>query len=125
PVRQVTITHPFLMSVTEITNAQYEQFDPKHHSLRPSKKDSIDDDAVVNVTWDDASAFCQWLTKKEGKPYRLPTEAEWEYACRAGTTTLFNTGDTLPKGYQQMSWLAGFAQFFPTTAEMRTGLTGA
>jgi formylglycine-generating enzyme len=115
PVRQVKITHPFLMGVTEVTNAQYEQFDPPHRKLRPSKTESADDDAVVNVNWDDAVAFCKWLSAKEGKPYRLPTEAEWEYACRAGTTTLFNTGDTLPDGYHQMApgALEGFAQFFP------------
>jgi formylglycine-generating enzyme required for sulfatase activity len=115
PVRQVKITHSFLIGTTEVTNAQYEQFDPKHR--RVSKTDSADDDAVVNVSWDEANAFCEWLTKKEGKPYRLPTEAEWEYACRAGTTTLFNTGNTLPDGYQQMDWgrLEGYFMFFPDT----------
>ncbi|MDB6137810.1 MAG: hypothetical protein JWO94_882 [Verrucomicrobiaceae bacterium] len=113
PVRRVTITHPFLMSATEVTNAQYEQFDPHHRSLRPSKNESADDDAVVNVNWQDACAFCAWLSKKEGKPCRLPTEAEWEYACRAGTTTLFNTGDTLPDGYQPAGLVEGFSQFFP------------
>ena len=52
-----------------------------------------DNHPVVNVSWRDAMAFCTWLTWKEGKLYRLPTEAEWEYACRAGTTTLFSSGD--------------------------------
>jgi formylglycine-generating enzyme len=114
PVRQVSITRPFLMGATEVTDAQYEQFDPRHRALRPSKKESADDDAVVNVTWDEANAFCKWLSAKEGKPYRLPTEAEWEYACRASTTTLFNTGNTLPDGYQPAGIGEGFAQFFPS-----------
>jgi sulfatase modifying factor 1 len=96
PAHPVKISKPFLMGATEITNAQYEQFDPNHKKLRGLEGVSKgDDEPVTYVTWQQAVDYCNWLSKKEGKPYRLPTEAEWEYACRAGTTTLFNTGDTL------------------------------
>src|SRR3954467_7792887 len=96
PAHKVKITREFLMSTTEVTNAQYEQFDPEHKKFRG--KDGVsqaDDEPVTFVTWHQAVAFCEWLSKKESETYRLPTEAEWENACRAGTETPFNTGDTL------------------------------
>ncbi len=108
PVHRVTVSRPFFMGAVEVTNAQYEEFAPDHKALRGKLGFSADDDeAVVFVSWQEAAAFCEWLSKKEGLPYRLPTEAEWEYACRAGTTTFYNTGDTLPAEYLQnagMSW---------------------
>ena len=102
PVHAVAISRPFLMSATEVTNRQFEQFDPKHRALRGKLWISKnDDEAAIFVSWIDAKGFCEWLAKKEGKPYRLPTEAEWEYACRAGTSTAYNTGDQLPSEFHK------------------------
>ena len=102
PVHEVTIGHPFLMGVTEVTNAQYERFDADHKRYRGERRLSVEDDeAVVFVSWHEAVAFCAWLSEREGKPYRLPTEAEWEYACRAGTTTAFHAGDELPEAFHK------------------------
>ena len=100
PAHRVIITQPFHIGVTEVIVAQFRQFDPQFKKNDP-KSNPADDDAVTGVTWDKAVAFCEWLSKKEGKMYRLPTEAEWEFACRAGTKTLFHTGDTLPEGHQK------------------------
>lgn len=102
PVHQVTLSRPFYFGATEVTNEQYERFDPAHRRLRGKLGFSTtDDEAVVFVSWHEAAAFCDWLSRKEGRPYRLPTEAEWEYACRAGTTTLYSTGDTLPVSFHK------------------------
>jgi len=109
PAHRVTISAAFFIGVTEVTQAQYRQFQPKHAGGR-----GADDDAVMGVSWDDAMKFCAWLSAKEKRTYRLPTEAEWEYACRAGTTTIFNTGNRLPDGFH--SWFADIGlrdRFFP------------
>ena len=116
PAHGVTLSHGFAIARTEVTNAQYEQFDPTHRALR--SRGAVDEDAVVNVTWEDAVSFCLWLSAKEKKPYRLPTEAEWEYACRAGTTTLFAYGDDLPDSFQEISAaeLIAYPHWFPVGA---------
>ncbi|MHC4864320.1 MAG: SUMF1/EgtB/PvdO family nonheme iron enzyme [Planctomycetota bacterium] len=106
PVHEVTITKPFYMAVLEVTNLQYELFDASHKKLRGEDDTSTDDDeAVVNVNWHDAQRFCKWLSQKDGMAYRLPTEAEWEYACRAGTTSNYYCGERLPKEYHKNQWL--------------------
>jgi len=103
PVHNVTITRSFYAGIFEVTNYQYELFDPLHNDLRgkDANLSTEDDEAVINVNWYDAQAFCRWLSDKEGLAYRLPTEAEWEYACRAGTTTNFYAGDVLPKEFHK------------------------
>ena len=78
PVHTVRITKPFYIGVFEVTNFQYELFDPEHKNLRGKEGfSSGDDEAVIYVSWYDAWAFCRWLSDLDGLPFRLPTEAEW------------------------------------------------
>jgi len=112
PAHRVTITKSLHFGMTEVTNAQYRQFKPK------ANPKGGDDEAAINVSWNDAVEFFAWLSKKEGKSYRLPTEAEWEYACRSGTTTLFHTGDRLPDGFQKWKFNEKLIKrFFPKTGK--------
>jgi eukaryotic-like serine/threonine-protein kinase len=90
PQHEVDLVQPFYMGATEVTVGQFRQFvtEQKYQvgDDRWQKPDfeQADDQPVVFVTWQNAVDFCAWLSAKEGNKYRLPTEAEWEYCCRAG-----------------------------------------
>jgi formylglycine-generating enzyme required for sulfatase activity len=97
------IGRPFWMMTTEVTNRLYNQFDPKHDSryldqwskdhTTPGYPANKPEQPVIRINWNKAVEFCDWLSKKTGKKFRLPTETEWEWACRAGTATPMWYGD--------------------------------
>ena len=120
----VRITNPYYVAIHEVTVGQFRQFVTATNYKTEAETDGEggwgyeketgfsqdvkyswrdtgflqgDDHPVVNVSWNDAVAFCSWMTRTEGVEYRLPTEAEWEYACRAGTTAMYQHGNN-PEG---------------------------
>jgi formylglycine-generating enzyme required for sulfatase activity len=125
PQHEVTLTHPFFLGAHEVTVGQFRTFADKsgyrtdaeingvgafcHDSAadkwrrdpRTNWRDpgwaQVDVEPVVCVSWNDARAFCQWLSVREDRTYRLPTEAEWEYACRGGTDQPFALGPKLSR----------------------------
>ena len=89
PQRQVKVPE-FFMGKYQVTQAQYQQIMGKNPSNFKG-----DERPVEKVSWNDAVEFCKKLTQKTGRTYRLPSEAEWEYACRAGTTTRFHFSENI------------------------------
>ncbi len=121
PTYRVTFARPYAIGRKEVTRAQYREFveatrrpDPSHCGVHESKTDSwaprpgfnwrkpgfeqADDHPVVCIAYEDAVAFTTWLSAKTGKPYRLPSDAEWEYAARGGTKSIWYWGNAPEEG---------------------------
>ncbi len=100
PQHEVGITKPFYLGVLAVTQGQYEKVMGKNPAAFSRNHHGGSDYPVETLTWDDAAKFCERLShlsdeQIHGRSYRLPTEAEWEYACRAGSTTPFSFGDKI------------------------------
>jgi formylglycine-generating enzyme required for sulfatase activity len=98
PVHSIKISKGFWMGIYEVTQAQYQAIMGSNPSTY--RGDNL---PVVFVSWNDATEFCKRLSDKENVTYRLPTEAEWEYACRAGTRTRFSFGDN-DSSLEEYAW---------------------
>ena len=98
PAHPVTLTQPFYLSQFAVTQQQYEAVMGKNPSQRKGK-----DLPVNTVTWNDAQEFCKKLSTQTQRTVRLPTEAEWEFACRAGTETRYSSGDSW-EDLQRVAW---------------------
>jgi formylglycine-generating enzyme required for sulfatase activity len=111
---QVTISKDYYLGVTEVTQGQYEKVmgtNPSHFVKRVIRKSDSSMYPVEQVSWEDAVEFCKKLSdlpeeKKAGRVYRLPTEAEWEYACRSGSKSAYSFGES-SKSLGDYAWFDG------------------
>ncbi len=94
---------PFYLSKLPISNIQFEAFDP---AFERSAYSSRGDDVAMGVDFEQARGYCEWYARVSRKPMRLPTEVEWEYACRAETTSKYFFGDSTD-GADRYVWHAG------------------
>lgn len=120
PQHEVHITKPFLIGMCEVTQGQYTQVmgeSPWKEKPLTTEGKNV---AVSYITWDNAVEFCRKLSELENTLYRLPTEAEWEYACRSGTATAFSFGDQ----FDQLEQYAWFDQNAYKNSEQYAHATG-
>lgn len=147
PQHTVRINHPFYLGITEVTVGQFRQFitqsdfqtdaekldyrlgwgitggkwvpKPEFNWSNLGEFELSDMHPVVNVSYNDAVAFCTWLSKKEKRTYRLPTEAEWEYASRAGASESWHFGDDVTR-LSSHAWTGSNSQYQPHPVAQKT-----
>ncbi len=134
PAHRVRIAHSFWMARYEISNAQYALFDAEHSSGYYAKRHARSDDRglplddprqpVIGVCWNDALRYCEWLSRRTGVVFRLPTEEEWEFACRAGTPGAFYFGEASAdfSPYANMADLAFRTPYHPSGVQITGGV---
>jgi formylglycine-generating enzyme required for sulfatase activity len=105
---RVMISKDFYMGQTEVTQSQYRAIMNNEPWLGKSFIQQSNNNPAAYISWDEAKEFCKSLTQKEGRTYKLPTEAQWEYACRAGTTTRYSFGDS-ESSLGEYAWFYGNA----------------
>ncbi|MFM9960236.1 MAG: SUMF1/EgtB/PvdO family nonheme iron enzyme [Planctomycetaceae bacterium] len=134
PQHKVRLTKPFFIGTTEVTVGEFRQFVNATKYITQAESDGLgvfdvntkqrkpafwngfnnpDDWPVNNVSWEDARRFCEWLSQEEHRTYRLPTDAEWEFACRAGTTTKYSFGEVFDATKASSQDKSGKAAFGP------------
>jgi formylglycine-generating enzyme required for sulfatase activity len=119
PVRIVTFDEPFAMGKYEVTFAEYDRFAEATGREKPNDEGwGRGKRPVINVSWYDAKAYADWLSDQTGKRYRLPSEAEWEYATRAGSETPFSTGECIDTDQANYNGILGW-QGCPETGVYR------
>ena len=123
PLGEVTISKPFYMGIYEVTKAQFREVTGAGPWDGKVCAKSGTGNVANHISWDDASKFCEMLSKTTGRQVALPTEAQWEYACRAGSKTAFCFGDDESK-LGAYAWYAantlGKSEPYPHTAGQKT-----
>jgi formylglycine-generating enzyme required for sulfatase activity len=104
PIHEVSIKNDFYMGKYEVTFAEYDKFCEDTNRKKPDDSGfGRGSKPVINVSWNDASEYAKWLSQKTGQNYKLPSETQWEYATKAGTTTKYSFGDD-EKQLAQYAW---------------------
>ncbi len=113
PPHEVTISAPFAIGLHEVSRAEYQSFCAATGRACPQAPWPEADQPAVRITWQDANDYTRWLSEQTGATYRLPSEAEWEYAARGGTQTRYPFGDELTPADGRFSYASPLSSPLP------------